>query len=136
MCRSRAGARRPLTSLSLSLPPFPALLLVLSPRPQRTAALLCCSRYLRARPGLASRPRMLPGRPEPPPEPLAGCPRGQCVRGRLSLRGTWTRVRELSFRHGATWQVPRPGVASSCPRSLLSSLLLLSSLSVCGAPVS
>lgn len=89
----------------------------------------------RARPGLVSRPRMLPGWLEPPPEPLAGCPWGQCVRGRLSPRGTWTHVHELSFRHGATWQVPRPGAASSSLPSLLLSCLL-SSLLVCGAPVS
>lgn len=49
-----------LTLVFLSLPPLPALLLVLSPRSQRTAALLCCSRYLRARSGLCCVPCMLP----------------------------------------------------------------------------
>lgn len=98
----------PLTLVFLSLPAFPALLLVLSPRSRRTAALLCCSRYLCARPGLVSRPCMLPSRPELPPRAVHGMSCGPAREGQAQPEGE---VVDLSVRFrsgtGATWQVPR-----------------------------
>lgn len=78
-----------LTLVFLSLPPLPALLLVLSPRSRRTAALLCCSRYLRARPGPCCVPCMLPA------DQLARVPSTRGAGGRrcAPARSSPTRVR-------------------------------------------